>query len=134
MYPHSHAIITILIEQTYFIGCEARAEFKKGFFQRQTNHFGSSDTAAPRLQAENNNGIIKATKKKKKKKKTCFTGERTCKVGSVGRAFFVLNFFFISGTVATMTLKTQQFGEKKFDIFCRKVLGKYVDLFSNFFS
>ena len=65
------------------------------------------------------------------KKETLFTGWRTCQVGSVGRAVFFLLFFCL--WFQKMTPKTRKFWEN-FDIFCRKILGKYLDLFSRNFS
>ena len=64
---------------------------------------------------------------RKKEKKKCFMSGWTCQVGAVGVGCLFV-FFFNSFLVAKITLKTQFFF--KSDIFCRKILGKYFDLFS----
>ena len=59
-----------------------------------------------------------------------FTDGQTCKVGSVGQAVLFLIFFFPGSKNDPQNMKIL----KKSDIFYRKVLGKYFDLFSKIFS
>ena len=55
------------------------------------------------------------------KKKPCFTGGRTCQVGSIGRAIFSI-FIFLNLWFQKITPNTRKFREN-FDIFCRIILG-----------
>ena len=70
----------------------------------------------------------------KKKKETLFYGltDLPIRVGRSGD-FFFFNFFFFYLWFQKVTPTTQKFREN-FDIFCRKILGKYLDLFSSNFS
>ena len=67
-------------------------------------------------------------KQTNKQTKPCLTGGQTCQVGSVFLfvSFFLFHCFFLE---AKMTLKTRILKKKKSDIFRRKILGKYFDLF-----